>query len=123
MRLKKPSRIFAVSAGDLFGDWASEEWIKAVLGVVRQCPWHEFIFLTKNLRHMVETYFPSNVWAGVTIDDTENVNERLTKTAYIQSVSVSVKPIVRRRLDTSVRVLWEARPPADYLRGTYRTGT
>jgi len=46
-RIKKPSRIFAVSAGDLFGEWVPGEWIRAVLAVARQCSRHTFILLTK----------------------------------------------------------------------------
>lgn len=47
-KVKKPSRIFTVSMGDLFGEWVSPEWIDAVLQVVRECPQHTFIFLSKN---------------------------------------------------------------------------
>ena len=31
--LKKPSKIFTVSMGDMFGDWVPEKWIKEVLKV------------------------------------------------------------------------------------------
>jgi protein gp37 len=66
--LKKPSKIFVVSTGDLFGDWVPEEWILQVLKVVAQHPEHTFQFLTKNPKRYKDFYFTSNCWLGTTIN-------------------------------------------------------
>ena len=47
-KVKKPSRIFVVSMGDLFGEWVPDEWIEMVFEVCNRAPWHTFLFLTKN---------------------------------------------------------------------------
>ena len=67
--VRKPSRIFVSSMGDLFGEWVPAGWIEAVLRTVRECPQHTFIFLTKNPARYTGISFPQNAWVGVTIDD------------------------------------------------------
>lgn len=66
-RVKKPAKIFVVDAGDLFGSWVPQTWIKNVLKVTEECGWHTFIFLTKNPDRMLEFEFPENAWAGASI--------------------------------------------------------
>jgi protein gp37 len=74
-KLNKPSRIFVVSMGDLFGDWVPDEWIMEVMKTVKACPQHTFMFLTKNpnkYRQLLDTYgrffFPVNAHFGATAD-------------------------------------------------------
>jgi len=60
-----PGRIFVCSMGELFGDWVPPAWQEAVFKVVRDCPQHQFLFLTKaphNLKKM--NPWPQNAWAG-----------------------------------------------------------
>lgn len=64
---KKPSKIFVCSIADLFGDWVPEDWICAVLEVVKEYPQHTFQFLTKNPKRYLKFDFPENCWLGVTI--------------------------------------------------------
>lgn len=45
---KKPRNIFAVSMGDLFGDWVPESWIREVFAACERAPQHRYLFLTKN---------------------------------------------------------------------------
>lgn len=66
-KIKKPSKIFVVSMGDLFGSWVPGEWIKAVLKTVEECPQHIFMFLTKNPWNYEEFELPKNAWCGTTI--------------------------------------------------------
>ncbi|WP_427340925.1 DUF5131 family protein [Caloranaerobacter sp. DY30410] len=66
-KLNKPSKIFVVSMGDLFGDWVPIEWIKEVINVVRECEQHTFMFLTKNGKRLKDIDFPDNAWVGVSI--------------------------------------------------------
>ena len=68
LKLKKPSKIFVCSMGDLFGDWVPNEWIDVVLDTVKKCPQHTFLFLTKNPKRYSDWFFPENAWIGQTID-------------------------------------------------------
>jgi len=67
-KLKKPSRIFVCSMGELFGHWVPGWWIEQVLGVARALPRHTFIFLTKYPGRLRECDFPCNAWVGVTVN-------------------------------------------------------
>lgn len=63
-KVKKPSKIFVCSMGDLFGDWVPNEWIEAVIKVAKECHWHKFLFLTKNPKRYYAFDFPDNCWLG-----------------------------------------------------------
>ena len=39
--IKKPSKIFVVSMGDLFGEWVPDEWIQEVFKVCEAAPQHQ----------------------------------------------------------------------------------
>jgi len=67
-KCKKPTRIFVCSMADLFGDWVPRLWIQSVLSIVRQCPRHTFLFLTKNPARYHDFHFPQNCWLGATAD-------------------------------------------------------
>lgn len=62
---KKPATIFVANGGDLFGAWIPDEWINQVLNVIRQCPQHTFILLTKNYGRLYKFEFPDNAWVGI----------------------------------------------------------
>jgi len=49
-KLTKPAHIFAVSMGDLFGEWVPEAWIDQVFKAMRAAPQHAYTVLTKNPR-------------------------------------------------------------------------
>lgn len=69
LKLSKPSTVFVSSAGDLFGSWVPDEWIKKVFEVMSKCPKHEFIFLTKNGYRMMSIVHDcdfENAWYGQT---------------------------------------------------------
>lgn len=90
IHVKKPSKIFAVDMGDLFGDWVPREWIEAVLRIVGKAYWHTFLFLTKNPKRYLEFQFPENAWIGITIDTqkrAENLKYLLQADATIKFVS------------------------------------
>ena len=73
LRIKKPRRIFVVSAGDLWGAWVPKEWIEDVLDVIRKSPWHVFQCLTKNPRRYLDFEpLPDNVWGGTTVTCNED---------------------------------------------------
>lgn len=53
-RRKKPARIFVCSMGDLFDPQARSHWRGNVLYVIRDCPQHKFMVLTKQAKRMAE---------------------------------------------------------------------
>ncbi len=72
LKVKKPSKIFVVSMGDLFGDWVPSDWISQVINTCRMTPWHTYMFLTKNESRYFEFDFPDNCWLGATTGDKPN---------------------------------------------------
>jgi protein gp37 len=68
-KTRTPRRVFVCSVADLFGAWVPDEWIKAVLDVVRDTPRHTFQFLTKNPARLQKVNpWPENAWVGATVD-------------------------------------------------------
>lgn len=67
LKIKKPSTIFVGSMTDVFGDWVPPEWIEQVFEVVKKCPQHRFLFLTKNGTRMNRVSRNlENCWYGQT---------------------------------------------------------
>jgi len=74
---KKPRRIFVCSMGDLFHEDVPYEWIEKVFKVMKECPQHTFLLLTKRplIARTVQCVWLSNhssplpnVWLGVTVE-------------------------------------------------------
>jgi protein gp37 len=76
LKNKKPSTIFVVSMGDLFGERVPSHWIQTVLGVMWDCPQHTFVLLTKNPLgyHDFDVTIPLNAWIGVSVEDDKTSN-------------------------------------------------
>jgi len=77
-KLKKPSKIFVGSSGDMWGAWVPDEWIEAVLDVVRHCPQHIFQFLTKNPVRYGDFPPLPNAWYGTTVDGTKRTKNNIS---------------------------------------------
>lgn len=109
MRLKKPSRIGVAWMGDLFGDWvdpdeeiqvplfelsrgtlSSAATIKqTVFGVIRSCPQHDFLFLTKCSWNLWKwSPFPENAWVGVTATGHTMFHEAIR---YLREIEAKIK--------------------------------
>lgn len=84
---KKPARIFVADMADLFGKWdwryADEptyigSWmaIDVIIGVVKRCPQHTFLFLTKNPARYADFDWPDNCELGTTITNQKDADER-----------------------------------------------
>jgi protein gp37 len=73
-QVKKPSKIFVVSMGDLFGDWVPDEWIQEVFKACEAAPQHKYLFLTKNYLRAGKFKFHSNWWIGKTITNEKNAD-------------------------------------------------
>jgi protein gp37 len=73
-RIKKPSKIFVCSMGDLFGEWVPKDWIEEIIKVAEDNPQHVFQFLTKNPKRYWGFKFPKNCWLGTTITKQEELS-------------------------------------------------
>ena len=78
-KVKKPSKIFVCSMGDLFGGWVPSPWIFAVLKVAKDTPHHVFQFLTKNPKRLqaYNGFWSANCWVGTTVTNQADADERL----------------------------------------------
>ena len=79
-KVKKPSKIFVCSMGDLFGDWVPQEWIEAVLNRTQRGDYsqHIYQFLTKNPKRLKDfNPWPDNAWVGTTVTNQADADERL----------------------------------------------
>jgi protein gp37 len=64
LHLKKPARISVGWMGDIIG--YGQEYLPQIFEVIKQCPQHTFVFLTKNyLEYSKIGKFPDNCWCGV----------------------------------------------------------
>lgn len=83
LRWRKPRRVFVDSMSDLFHENVPYEFIESVFGVMRKCPQHIFIILTKrsarmrSLARMLNEDILPNLWLGVTVENTAMAKERL----------------------------------------------
>lgn len=95
LKVKKPSKIFAVDAGDMFGNWVPEEWIEKILTVVKRCSWHTFQFLTKNPERLIKYDFPDNAWVGTSIStDKDRKKADTIKKAKTVVKFLSIEPLL-----------------------------
>jgi protein gp37 len=101
-KLKKPSKIFVVFMGDLFGDWVCSDWIKSGLLVAEANPRHTFMFLTKNPKRYQDFHFPKNCMLGCTITGSESYREMRLMTMLMDQYKmrrgdrtfVSIEPLL-----------------------------
>jgi protein gp37 len=93
LHIKKPSRIFVCSMGDIFHDDVPTRFIDDVLEIIGACPQHTFMMLTKRpenierklyeqeydnpLREFGGGDFLPNLWIGVTVENQARANERI----------------------------------------------
>ncbi len=69
-KVKKPSHIFVCSQGELFTE-GQDLWVACVLGIVEDCPQHQFLFLTKNYEQLPRwNLWPENAWVGASATST-----------------------------------------------------
>ncbi len=77
LQRKKPTTIFVGSMSDMWGDWVPAEWIEAVLQVIRACPQHTFLALTKNPDRYHDFKLPvENLWLGTTVTNAKDYGRR-----------------------------------------------
>jgi protein gp37 len=92
---RTPGKVFVVDVGDLFGKWVPVKWIEDVLGIVNECPWHTFQFLTKNPKRCLEFEFPGNAWVGTTVNsDKDAARANIIKKVKAPVRFLSVEPLL-----------------------------
>ena len=105
LRWKKPRRIFVNSMGDLFHPSVEIDGpiYDEVMRMVRRCPQHAFLFLTKRPEKMLlvcnriwKNDFPRNAWFGVTAENQKRADERIPILLQIPAAVrwVSVEPLL-----------------------------
>ena len=95
--IKKPSGIFTVDMGELFGDWIPEEWQKLVFSVIEACPQHRFYLLTKQPQNLIKfSPFPDNCWVGVTATDDLSYGQAIRGLSEIEATTkyISFEPLL-----------------------------
>lgn len=94
-KVRKPSRIFVVDTGDMFGSWVPSEWIESILQKVRLYNWHTYQFLTKNPKRLFEFEFPSNSWVGVSVtSDKDKASVDILKKVKATVRFLSIEPLL-----------------------------
>ena len=99
LQWKSPRMIFVCSMSDLFHKNVPCNWINQVMQVIRQCPQHLFIILTKRpeiIKDKMTGDFPENVWLGVTAENQEMANKRIPILLQIKAAKrfVSIEPML-----------------------------
>lgn len=88
--------------GDLFGDWTRDMFgvmgnvVADILVVVRQCPQHTFLLLTKNSERLADfNPWPDNAWVGVSAWDEDSFKRALVNLEDVKArhTWVSVEPM------------------------------
>lgn len=93
---KKPANIFVGSMTDLFGDWVPDEWIEKVFSACEAAPWHNYLFLTKNVERYCQYGVPieqKNMWYGTSITREQDMRRFDYLPAFCQTF-VSMEPIL-----------------------------
>jgi len=94
--------VFVCSMADLFGKWVPEEWINAVLNVIRDNPQWNYLMLTKFPIRMSQFEYPDNVWLGTSVDQqgmvgrAEKAFQRLRDSGFGGVTWLSCEPMMER---------------------------
>lgn len=100
--IKKPSRIFIGSMSDIY--YWDKGFMNWVFNIIRKCPQHTFLFLTKSSEIYSEYCFPSNCWLGVT----ENAGYLRGMSNENNTTFVSIEPLIEQvKLGFTVRNLMD----------------
>jgi len=61
LKLKKPSKIFVCSTIELFHPDILQKWQRFIFDIIKECPQHTFVILTKIPENAIGWSFPENV--------------------------------------------------------------
>ncbi len=97
--------VLVESMGDIFHDDVPDEWLNAVMAITQIAFQHQFLFLTKRASRMSNYFFknamkhgsyPSNIWAGISVEDQEAFVKRVPHLGRIFAMNLflSVEPLL-----------------------------
>jgi protein gp37 len=98
LTIKRPKRIFVGDMCDLFADWTPKCYVEDILRIIKKCPQHTFMFLTKSPDGYNNFEYPKNVWLGATITGIKDI-DIADKLARIQTHNLkflSIEPLLDR---------------------------
>jgi protein gp37 len=99
---RKPCKIFVCSMGDLFHQAVPTEFIYKVFDVMKSCPQHTFLVLTKRPQRMSPEpkdgicIIFKNIWLGVSVENQKRADERIPILLQIPAAKrfVSIEPML-----------------------------
>lgn len=105
---RKPARIFVNSMSDLFHKDVPVEFIARVFDVMKRCPQHTFMILTKR-PELIAGYKLQNIWLGVSVENQKAADDRIPLLLRVDAAIrfLSCEPLLGQ-LDLS-RYLWDKR--------------
>lgn len=83
LKWKEPQRIFVCSLSDFFHANVPMGWFQEAITVMKTCPEHTFMLLTKRPENIVNRLLasnlslPANIWLGVTVENQEQAYNRI----------------------------------------------
>jgi protein gp37 len=96
--IKKPSKIFVGSMGEVFDDECIVKgWVARILSVVKANPQHTLQFLTKQPQNLIKfSPYPKNAWVGVSVDDSDHLFDAIAKLLVIDATVkyISFEPLL-----------------------------
>jgi len=98
LTIKRPKRIFVGDMCDLFASWTPKSYVEDILRVIKKCPQHTFMFLTKSPAGYRHFQYPKNVWLGVTLTGESDLEKSL-RFATLQRDNIkfiSFEPVLDR---------------------------
>lgn len=100
-KLKKPSKIFVCSMGEIFDKESHYGWIELIFASIKRNPQHTFQILTQCSEPLDQFLFPENCWVGVTVKNDDEVY-RIGELTLVEGESdhivkfVSFEPLLER---------------------------
>ncbi len=95
LKRSKPTRYFVNSMSDLFHEDVPVSFIRSIIKVIENTPWHQYQILTKRperMRYILQMHpIPPNAWLGVTVENRlalPRIKELTALKAYIRFLSI-----------------------------------
>jgi protein gp37 len=98
LKVDKPSRIFVCSVSDFWGRGVYPIWRDEVYNVIRACPQHTFLFLTKQPQRIRDDKrIPENCWVGVSVSTNRDWGRPAKLcTKDIDNRFISIEPLIEK---------------------------
>lgn len=96
--------VFCCSMADLFGSWVPDEWIDALLSIIKDTPLWNYLLLTKFPNRYIGLDFPVNAWVGVTVERQSRVKKAEEAFAQINAKVkfLSCEPMLEKLTFTNI---------------------